>query len=124
VSQRPAGIARLYFDEDADGRLADALRRRGYDVETTADAGRLSADDEPQLAYAASRQRVLVTHNVKDFPDHHVAWMQAARTHGGIVILIGHDTVGTWLRRMVRLLSRLSAEDLRNQLVFLGAEYD
>jgi len=29
-------IARLYFDEDADARLAVALRQRGYDVVTTA----------------------------------------------------------------------------------------
>jgi hypothetical protein len=31
-------IARLYFDEDADVRLAEALRRRDYDVETTVEA--------------------------------------------------------------------------------------
>ena len=56
-------IARLYFDEDADVRLAEALRQRGYDVETTVEAGLLEASDEEQLAYAVSRQRALVTHN-------------------------------------------------------------
>lgn len=56
-------IARLYFDEDADVRLAEALRQRGYDVETTVEAGLLEASDEEQLAYAVSQQRALVTHN-------------------------------------------------------------
>ena len=42
-------VARLYFDEDADARLARALRRRDYDVETTVEAGLLEASDEEQL---------------------------------------------------------------------------
>jgi hypothetical protein len=35
VEQSPPRVAQLYFDEDADARLAEALRRRGYDVETS-----------------------------------------------------------------------------------------
>jgi len=46
-------VARLYFDEDVDARLAEALRRRGYDVETTVEAGLLEASDEEQLLFAA-----------------------------------------------------------------------
>ncbi len=53
---RHGPVARLYFDEDADARLAEALRRRGYDVETTVEAGLLEASDEEQLSRAASRQ--------------------------------------------------------------------
>jgi hypothetical protein len=39
VEQSPPCVAQLYFDEDVDARLAEALRRRGYDVETTVAAG-------------------------------------------------------------------------------------
>jgi len=81
-------IARLYFDEDADARLAEALRRRGYDVETTVEAGLLEASDEQQLAYAVSQQRALVTHNIKDFPGKHARWVEAGGTPWGIIILI------------------------------------
>ena len=115
---------RFYFDEDADARLAEALHRRGYDVFTTATAGLLEASDEEQLTYALSQQRTLVTHNIKHFPGLHAAWMEAGRGHYGIIILIGHSAVSAWLRRMENLLERFSPEDLRNQLVFLGAEYD
>jgi len=117
-------IARLYFDEDADARLAEALRQRGYDVETTVEAGLLEASDEEQLAYAVSQQRALVTHNIKHFPQEHARWIEASRKHWGIIILVGHSAAGTWLRRMENLLNRFSAEELQNQLLFLGAEYD
>ena len=117
-------IARLYFDEDADARLAAALRQRGYDVVTTADAGLLDASDEEQLVYAASQQRALVTHNIKHFPGAHAAWVEAGREHWGVIILIGHSAVSVWLRRMENMLNRFSAEELQNQLLFLGAEYE
>lgn len=117
-------VARLYFDEDADARLAEALRRRGYEVETTSAAGLLEASDEEQLVYAVSQQRALVTYNIKHFPGVHGTWVEAGREHWGIIVLVGHSPVGLWLRRMENLLNRFSAEELRNRLLFLGAEYD
>ena len=117
-------IARLYFDEDADARLAAALRQRGYNVVTTAEVGLLEASDDEQLVYAASQQRALVTHNVTHFPGVHAAWIESSREHWGVVILIGHSAVRAWLRRMENLLNRFSAEELQNQLLFLSAEYD
>ncbi len=117
-------LARLYFDEDADARLAEALRQRGYDVETTVEAGLLEASDEEQLAHANQQRRALVTHNIKHFPGIHARWIQAAQEHWGVIILIGHSAIALWLSRMENLLNRFSAEELRNQLLFLGAEYD
>lgn len=117
-------IARLYFDEDVDARLAEALRRRDYDVETTVEAGLLEASDEEQLVYAVSQQRALVTHNIKHFPGEHARWVEAGRKHWGIIVLIGHSAVGAWLRRMENLLNLFSAEELQNQLLFLGADYN
>ena len=54
----------------------------------------------------------------------HAAWIEAGREHWGVIILIGHSAVSVWLRRMENLLNRFSAEELQNQLLFLGAEYD
>ena len=84
----------------------------------------LGASDEKQLAYAVSQRRALVTHNIKHFPGEHVRWVEGGRKHWGIIILVGHSAVGTWLRRMENLLNRFSAEKLQNQLLFLGAEYN
>ena len=124
VAELSSLIARLYFDEDADARLAEALRRRDYDIETTVEAGLLEASDEEQLLYAASQQRALVTHNIKHFPGVHATWVEAGWEHWGIIILIGHSAISAWLRRMENLLNRFSADELQNQLLFLGAEYD
>ena len=117
-------FARLYFDEDADARLAVALQLRGYDVLTTAKAGLLEASDDEQLVFAASQQRALVTHNIRHFPGLHAAQVDLSHEHCGIIILVGHSAVSGWLRRMENLLNRFSAEELQNQLLFLGAEYD
>jgi len=124
VTEATPLVARLYFDEDAGARLAAALRQRGYDVETTGDADLLEASDEEQLAYAVSRQRALVTHNIRHFPGVHATWIEAGHEHWDIIILIGHSAIGAWLRRMETLLNRLSTEELQNRSLFLGAEYD
>lgn len=84
----------------------------------------MEASDEEQLAYAVSQQRALVTHNIKHFPGEHAAWLKAGKEHWGIIILIGHSAVSLWLRRMETLLNHFSAEELQNQLLYLGAEYD
>ena len=117
-------LPRLYFDEDADARLARALRQRGYNVETTVEADLLGAMDEEQLAYAASQQRALVTHNVRHFPGIHARWVEAGQGHWGIIVLIGYAAIGVWLRRMEHLWRRFAAAELRNHLWFLGAEYN
>ena len=124
VAELGSLIARLYLDEDVDARLAEALQRRGYDIETTVIAGLLEVSDEQQLAYAVSQRRALVTHNIKHFPAMHAAWVETGRIHWGIIILVGHSAVSAWLRRMEKLLNHFSAEELQNHLLFLGAEYD
>jgi predicted nuclease of predicted toxin-antitoxin system len=53
---------RYLIDEHIDHAIAAALRLRGYDVLTLADAGLLSADDESEiLPFALTEERVLVT---------------------------------------------------------------
>jgi hypothetical protein len=116
--------ARLYFDHDADARLAEALRRRGFDVVTALQAGPSEADDDAQLAYATESGRIFVTHNVHHFPGIHAAWLADGRSHPGIIILIGYPQIGVWLRRMLGLLTTFDASNLRNQLIYLGPDFD
>ena len=120
----PVSTARFYFDHDADRRLAEALRRRGFDVETAGDLGRKADLDETQLAYASSSRRIFVTHNVHHFPAIHLAWLHSGRRHSGIVVLIGYPGVGVWLSRLENLLVMLGATELENGIVYLGAEFD
>ena len=113
-------VAKLHFDEDADVRLAKALRRRGHDVTTTPEVNLLSASDEEQLTYAASQGRVLVTRNVEHFPDIYKVWFEQGREHWGIIVTVRQRPVGEVLARMERLLNRYDAKELRNCFFFLG----
>jgi len=54
----------FHLDEQISPALAVALRHRGIDVTTTADANLTGADDRGQLAFAANAGRVLVTQDV------------------------------------------------------------
>jgi predicted nuclease of predicted toxin-antitoxin system len=57
----------LYLDEDVNVLVAALLRAHGFDALTTQEAGRLAASDVEQLAYAASHQRALLSHNRADY---------------------------------------------------------
>jgi hypothetical protein len=46
---------RFHLDEHVPAAIAAALRRRGIDVTTAADAGLLGATDEDHLAFAITR---------------------------------------------------------------------
>jgi uncharacterized protein with PIN domain len=52
---------RLQLDEHIGNAIARGLRRAGFDVMTTADAGLLGASDAVQLAHAHAEGRVMVT---------------------------------------------------------------
>jgi predicted nuclease of predicted toxin-antitoxin system len=67
----PAGLealfVRLYFDRHIMARLAADLRGRGYEVLTTEEAGKDTASDEEQLAFATAAKRSILTFNIRDF---------------------------------------------------------
>jgi hypothetical protein len=115
---------RLYFDHDVDVRLAEALRRRSFDVETAFQVGLHEADDPSQLTYATQNGRILMTHNVRHFPGIYASWLTEERHHSGIIILIGYPSIGVWLERTLKLFSVFDAADLRDQLFYLSADFD
>ena len=77
----------LYLDECVDHRLAAALRRRGIDVLTVANAGTLSDDDESQLLFATSTGRMLLSQNQIDFRRLHAVFRRQHRPHGGLILI-------------------------------------
>jgi predicted nuclease of predicted toxin-antitoxin system len=74
----PAGLealfVRLYFDRHIMARLAVDLRGRDYDVVRTEEAGKDTATDEEQLAFAAAESWAILTFNIRDFAPLHEAW--------------------------------------------------
>ena len=69
--------------------------------------------DSEQLAYAASEGRAILTHNSKDFAPLFEQYWWDGREHHGVVVS-EQLPVGELLRRMLRLLDTITAEEMRN----------
>ena len=109
----------LYFDENVDVSVAAGLRRRGVDVVTARDQGKLGADDEEHLAFAHSQGRVLVTHDVADFAGLHGRWLVAGKQHAGIAVS-NVAAPGVLFRRLLQLCESVPQTEAAGHLIFLG----
>jgi len=84
---------RLLLDAHVSGpRVGQRLAAAGHDVRALDQELALEglADDEV-LALAAAEDRILVTHNVRDFPAILREWAAADRSHAGVIIVYGID---------------------------------
>lgn len=109
----------LYLDEDVPEAVAFALRLRGYDVLTVKEAGRKGLTDPEQLAYAHASGRILLTHNTADFCQLHKASLSNGGEHSGIIVA-KQRPIGILLKGLLHLLSRLTPETSKNQLIWLS----
>ena len=114
---------RLYLDEDAMRRsLVFGLRARTVDVLTALDAQMINRDDEAHLVTASGSERAVYTYNAADFCLLHQRWTSEGRPHTGIIIGAQQRyRAGEELRRLMRLISSISAEQMRDRLEFLSS---
>ncbi len=110
---------KLHLNEHLSPRLAEQLRKYGFDVTSTIELGMAEADDAEQLGFAASQQRAFVSFNHKHFAILHAQYMAEGKEHWG-VILSTEENIGVMRRRLLRLLNTLSAEELKNQMRWLN----
>jgi hypothetical protein len=113
---------RIQLDEDCQAHaLATALRQHGIDAQTTNQLGLGGVDDATQMQAAAGADRVLVTNNISDFVPLHQQWLADERAHGGIIVFPQQRlSTGETVRRLIRLIHTVSAEDMRNRLEWLN----
>jgi uncharacterized protein with PIN domain len=113
---------RFHLDEDAEAHaLVRALRDRGVDVTTTAEATLTEVTDEQQLTWTTNAGRVLLTYNAADFCQFHAAWLETDRHHAVIVIAEQQRwPVGEMMRLLLRLRASLDAASMRDRLEFLN----
>jgi predicted nuclease of predicted toxin-antitoxin system len=107
---------RLYLDEDVRPTLAEILRMRGYDAVSCIELGKIGATDKEQMLTAIREERAILTHNIRDFVKLH---QNFKKEHFGI-ILSDQLPVRTLVRRVLRLLSTMSQEDIKGCLIWLG----
>lgn len=84
---------RLLLDAHVSGpRVGRALEDAGHDVRALDQEPELEGlADEDVLALGAQEQRVLITHNIRDFPEIVREWMEAQRPHTGVILVYGID---------------------------------
>lgn len=113
---------RLYLDEDSmDRALVRALRARQVDVLTAVEAGLIAKPDSQHLTYASDSSRALFTYNVGDFCRLHESLIREERGHSGIICAQQQSyTIGETLRRLLRLIGAVSADEMRNRVEFLS----
>jgi hypothetical protein len=112
---------RLYIDEDAMARsFVQGLRAHGVDVTTVIDEGMSERDDREQLEHATEERRVIYTFNVGHFCKLHKDYLAQGKSHAGIVVVYRQRySVGEQIRRLLKLMTTKSADDMRDMLSFL-----
>jgi nucleoside-diphosphate-sugar epimerase len=79
---------KLLLDEMLPARIAEELRKRGYDVRAVDETASLRGLADPDLFEEAQRDgRAIVTYNREDFLALDREYRSAERDHHGIVIL-------------------------------------
>lgn len=112
---------RIYFDEDASRHsLVREMRSRGADVTSALDAGMAGRSDEQQLTWAATNGRALYSFNRGDFCRLHTVWLREGRSHSGIILSRQDLSLGEQMRRLLRLTSRLTREEMQDRIEFLS----
>jgi hypothetical protein len=113
---------RLYLDEDCmDHDLVHALAVRGLDVTTALAQNMIEQPDEAHLMFATAQGRVLYSFNVGDFYHLHTQFLSTGRSHTGIILAQQQRfMIGQQMRRILKVASILSAQEMHNRLEFLS----
>ncbi len=122
MADAPGLFIALYTDEDVTSELAPLLRERGFAAQSALEAELINADDAAQLAYAVEHGMALLTCNADDFLTLARQYADAGRPHAGIIISseqFSRRRLGELLRRVLRLLNTLTADELQNAVVYL-----
>lgn len=109
---------RLLLDEQISGKVAERLRKSGYDATAVVTDSGLRGLSDPDIFAAAQLQgRAVVTHNRQDFEaivrDH----AAAGRDHHGLVIVHPVRFPSRELGRLTKALARKMDEPLPENFV-------
>jgi predicted nuclease of predicted toxin-antitoxin system len=101
---------RLLLDAHVSGpKVGRRLGENGHDVRALDQEPALEGlDDDEVLALAAGEERILVTHNIADFPRILRDWAAAQRMHAGVILVYGidHSEFAVIVRGIERWLER------------------
>lgn len=109
---------KLLLDEHIWAYLAKILRDQGFDVTHVNEVDLIATADSEILQYAVDNQQAVVTFNVRDFIPLGIQYFEDGKEHFGIVV---SDEIprGELQKRVTNLLSKITAEELKNTIRFL-----
>ena len=115
-------FASIYIDADLTPRIVSALRQRNYECRSAAEDGLGAATDEQILERATALEMVLLTNNARDFALLAQRWTDDGRQHAGILISgqYRRRQMGELLRRLLRFLDTVTAEEMRGAFRYLA----
>ena len=110
---------KIYLDEDVHTYIAQALRLRGWEALTTEEAEQRGADDPDQILFATQQGYSILTYNINDYPRLHHDIVSRGEVHTGSIVGTREDPRRN-IHALLNLLSLLSAEAIKGQLVYLN----
>ena len=108
----------VYLDEDVDVLIARLIAARGFQTTTAREVGLLTKSDADHIAYAASMDMALLTHNGRDFEELHRQFLVDDRPHAGIIIARRRDPYRI-AERLLILLNQTDKDEMRSQLRYI-----
>jgi Domain of unknown function (DUF5615) len=108
----------LYLDEDVNVLIANILQGQGFTALTTRDAGMLKKKDAEQLAFAASQQKTLLTHNRADFEKLFEEYSIAGQNHAGIIVVFRRPPYEL-VQKLLPILNQITADEMVNQIIYI-----
>jgi hypothetical protein len=114
-------VLALAADHNFNARVVRGLKRRvpEADVVTLRQVGLDAAIDPEVLAWAASVDRPLLTHDVSTVTKH--AWDRVRRGHGmpGVIAVPSEEPIGPVVEDLVLLVATSEPGDLEGQILYL-----
>ena len=112
----------LYLDEDSKhSQLISAIRRRGWDVVGSGEAGMDGEADSRQLEYAVRLGRPLLTGNIRDFGRLHGEWLRDGRAHPGLIFWFRYDhSLSDLVRGVLAVMEGQTPDGMRDRVEWLS----
>ncbi len=117
-----AGLsATIYVDHNVESALILALRSQGYDVVVPIEIGMAQATDEAHLERAARERRLLISHDLSDFPILAADWYRQGLTHSGILLAEQPPllSIKVLIARVLVVLDSRSAQEFENEVLWI-----
>jgi hypothetical protein len=109
----------FYTDADVDQELARQLRRRGFDAISAREMNNYLLTDREQLEFAIGKHRTILSYNIEDWIPLYDEYWHAGKKHYGIIVS-EQIPLGELMRRVLRLLDTITADEMINNIKNLG----